>query len=64
MHDFSYNYFREIVKEDERYNQLSDEYVDALHTGTWVAVTGIVFDVIKHHASNRRTNHCTDQTDN
>ena len=41
MHDFSYNYFREIVKEDERYNQLSDEYVDALHTGTWVAVTGL-----------------------
>lgn len=38
---FSYNYFREIVKEDERYNQLSDEYVDALHTGTWVAVTGL-----------------------
>ena len=30
MHDFSYNYFREIVKEDERYNQLSDDYIDAL----------------------------------
>ena len=41
IHDFSYNYFREIVKEDERYNQLSDDYIDALHTGTWVAVTGL-----------------------
>lgn len=41
MHDFLYNYFQEIVKEDERYNKLSDEYIDKLNTGTWVTVTGL-----------------------
>ncbi|EPI00677.1 MULTISPECIES: TetR/AcrR family transcriptional regulator [unclassified Enterococcus] len=41
MHDFSYNYFKEIVKEDEHYSHLSEQYIDALHTGTWIVVTGL-----------------------
>lgn len=41
MHDFSYNYFYEAAKKDEKYSHLSDEYLDALHTGTWVVVTGL-----------------------
>ena len=65
MHDFSYNYFREIVKEDKRYNQLSDEYIDALHTGTWIAVTGIaslMSSNIMHPTEEQ--NHLIHQTNN
>lgn len=41
LHDFSYNYFRKLLKEDARYKDLSEAYIDALHTGTWVTITGI-----------------------
>lgn len=41
MHQVSYDYFKEIVKNDPTYEDLSDEYIKALHDGTWITVTGI-----------------------
>lgn len=41
MHKFSYDYFKKVVQEDPEYANLSEEYVEALHDGTWITVTGI-----------------------
>ncbi|WP_122646688.1 TetR/AcrR family transcriptional regulator [Enterococcus mediterraneensis] len=41
MHNFSYEYFKELVKKDPEYSDLSEEYIEALHDGTWIVVTGI-----------------------
>ncbi|MFV0558029.1 MAG: TetR/AcrR family transcriptional regulator [Enterococcus sp.] len=41
MHNFSYEYFKQIVTDDERYKELTEEYIEALHDGTWITVTGI-----------------------
>lgn len=41
MHDFSYNYFRELIKKQPQYEALTDEAIHALHVGTWIVVTGI-----------------------
>lgn len=41
MHEVSYDFFKKIVKSDPTYAELSDEYIKALHDGTWITVTGI-----------------------
>ncbi|WP_159722480.1 TetR/AcrR family transcriptional regulator [Enterococcus sp. CSURQ0835] len=41
MHDFSYNYFRDLTKKHPKYSNLSEKQVNALHVGTWISVTGI-----------------------
>lgn len=41
MHDFSYNYFHQLIMEHPKYSQLSEKKINALHVGTWICVTGI-----------------------
>ena len=41
MHEFSYEYFKNMVSNCPEYADLSDEYIKALHDGTWITVTGI-----------------------
>jgi hypothetical protein len=41
MHDFSYNYFYNLIKHHEKYKNLSDEEIAGFHTGSWITVTGI-----------------------
>lgn len=41
MHDFSYNYFHQLIVEHPKYKNLSEKRINALHVGTWICVTGI-----------------------
>ncbi|MGM0274601.1 TetR/AcrR family transcriptional regulator [Enterococcus sp. AZ080] len=41
MQNFSYNYFMDVVKEDPKYMDLSDDKLVSLHNGTWIIATGI-----------------------
>ena len=41
MHDFSYDYFHQLIVEHPKYGQLSENHINALHVGTWICVTGI-----------------------
>ena len=41
MHDFSYNYFHQLILEHPKYSQLSEKRINALHVGIWICVTGI-----------------------
>ena len=41
MHDFSYNYFHQLIMEHPKYSKLSEKKINALHVETWIAVTGI-----------------------
>ncbi len=41
MHKVSFEFFKEIVQKDPKYAALSDDYLKALHDGTWITVTGI-----------------------
>ncbi len=41
MHDFSYKYFHQLIREHPKYNKLSEERINALHVGTWIVVSGI-----------------------
>ncbi|GCF95750.1 TetR family transcriptional regulator [Enterococcus florum] len=41
MHDFSYSYFRELIREHDKYKNLDENRINALHVGTWITVTGI-----------------------
>ncbi|BCA86083.1 TetR family transcriptional regulator [Enterococcus saigonensis] len=41
MHEFSYEYFKNMISTCPEYADLSDEYIKALHDGTWITVTGI-----------------------
>ncbi|KAF1301359.1 MULTISPECIES: TetR/AcrR family transcriptional regulator [Enterococcus] len=38
---FSYDYFVQAVKDDENYQNLSQEELEELHMGTWIVATGI-----------------------
>jgi AcrR family transcriptional regulator len=40
INEFSYNIFRNIIKDNPLYAQLSEQKIDALLTGTWVVSTG------------------------
>lgn len=41
MQQFSYDYFSTAVKKDPEYQDLTEEQIDSLHTGTWIVATGI-----------------------
>lgn len=41
MHDFSSNYFEQLIKNHPKYQHLSSEYIEALHTNLWITVTGM-----------------------
>lgn len=41
MYDASYAYFKEVIKEDPTYKDLSDDFIEALHDGTWITITGV-----------------------
>lgn len=41
MYDASHAYFNKIIKQDAQYAQMSDDYLQALHDGTWITITGM-----------------------
>lgn len=41
MHNFSYRMYAKRVSEDKKYAALNKTQVEALHTGTWIIVTGL-----------------------
>lgn len=41
MQEFSYNYYKNLVKTDPRFEDLTEEQIDSLHMGTWIVATGI-----------------------
>lgn len=41
MQEFSYNYYKQLVKEDPKYKDLDEETIDSLHMGNWIIATGI-----------------------
>ena len=41
MYDVSYQYFKEVVKEDPTYKDLPADFIEALHDGTWITITGV-----------------------
>lgn len=41
MQKFSFNYFAQAVRKDEKYNELSEVQIESLHTGCWIVATGI-----------------------
>ncbi|KAF1297225.1 TetR family transcriptional regulator [Enterococcus sp. JM4C] len=41
MQEFSYECFLEIIKKDPTFNQLTEERILSLHTGTWIVATGV-----------------------
>ncbi|WP_313264250.1 TetR/AcrR family transcriptional regulator [Enterococcus sp.] len=41
MHDFSSTYFKSLIKSEEKYADLSEDAINALHNGAWIVVTGL-----------------------
>lgn len=41
MQEFSYHYFKDLVRSEEQFQDLSEAQIDSLHTGTWIVATGI-----------------------
>ncbi|MDT2756453.1 TetR/AcrR family transcriptional regulator [Enterococcus asini] len=41
MQEFSYNYYKNLVKAEPRFKDLTDKQIDSLHMGTWIVATGI-----------------------
>lgn len=41
MHNFSFTRYAKRMSEDEKYADLTEKQVAALHTGTWIIVTGL-----------------------
>lgn len=41
MHDFSSIYFKSLIKSEEKYADLSEDAINALHNGAWIVVTGL-----------------------
>lgn len=41
MHQFSYDYFKDLVKRNAAYAHLTEEQIALLHESTWITVSGI-----------------------
>ena len=41
MHQFSYDYFKNLVKRDPAYSHLNEDQIALLHESTWITVSGI-----------------------
>lgn len=41
MHEFSNEYFKNIVQNDSKYKDLSTEQIESLNMGCWIVATGI-----------------------
>ncbi|HIX69461.1 MAG TPA: TetR/AcrR family transcriptional regulator [Candidatus Enterococcus stercoravium] len=41
MQEFSYHYFKDLVRSEEKFQNLPEDQVESLHTGTWIVATGI-----------------------
>lgn len=40
IHDFSFDYFKNLIHEHPKYHSLKDDAISALHIGSWITVTG------------------------
>jgi hypothetical protein len=41
MYEASYNNYRSLIEHSDKYKDLDEQHIDALHTRTWIAVTGL-----------------------
>ncbi len=41
MYDLSYRFFKETLLQEKEYQNLSEEYIEALFHGTWITITGL-----------------------
>jgi len=41
MYDLSYLFFKETLLQEKEYQNLSEEYIEALFHGTWITITGL-----------------------
>ncbi|QGP77169.1 TetR/AcrR family transcriptional regulator [Tetragenococcus halophilus] len=41
MYDLSYHFIKETLLQEKEYQNLSEEYIEALFHGTWITITGL-----------------------
>lgn len=48
MYEISFDHFQRVAYSSEKYADFSEEYLKALHIGTWVTVTGLTTLISSH----------------